>query len=176
MPARLTLYPADQPARQFPLDPERGNLIGRGPDCDLCIEDPHLSRRHATLAVSDGRWRIGDLGSKNGTTLAGRTQGETALQDGDWISFGGLLGRFTDLSEAQAAADDRNTRARWDDTIRRSRHLDPKADVDAVLRQMLSSSMELAALQRGFVMLAGSDGQLEVRARAGGIEPGCGCA
>jgi pSer/pThr/pTyr-binding forkhead associated (FHA) protein len=171
MPARLTVYPADQPARQFPLDPERGNLIGRDPDCDLRIEDPRLSRRHALIAVSEGRWRFADLGSKNGTTLAGRLSDENALHDGDWISFGGLLGRFADLSEAQAVADEKHARTRWEDTFRRSGRLDPKAEVDAVLQQVLSSSMDLAGAQRGFVMLADSDGQLEVRARTGGIDP-----
>ncbi len=171
MPARLTVYLPDQPAHQFPLDPERHYLIGRGPDCDLQIEDPRLSRRHARLAVADGCWRCGDLGSKNGTTLAGRAPGETALQHGDWISFGGLLGQFADLTDAQLAADEQRVRARWDDTIGRSRHLDPKADVDQLLQQMLASSMELAGAQRGFVMLAGVDGQLVVRARAGGVDP-----
>ena len=129
MPARLTVYLPDQPARQFPLDPERSHLIGRGPDCDLRIEDSRLSRRHAEIAVSGGCWRFGDLGSKNGTTLAGREPGEATLRDGDWISFGGLLGRFAELTEAQVAAIEHQTRTRWDDTVGRSRRLDPKADV-----------------------------------------------
>ena len=171
MPARLTVYPPDQPALLFPLDPERGHLIGRGPDCDLRIDDPRLSRQHARLAVCGGSWHFGDLDSKNGTTLAGRAPGETALQHGDWISFGGLLGQFADLTEAQLAADQQGVRARWDDTIRRSRRLDPKSDVEALLQQMLSSAMELAGAQRGFVMLAGVDGGLTVRASAGGVNP-----
>jgi putative methionine-R-sulfoxide reductase with GAF domain len=171
MPARLTVYPPDQPARQFSLDPERGHLIGRGPDCDLRIEDPRLSRRHALLAVTDGCWRFGDLGSKNGTTLAGHTHGENMLHHGDWISFGGLLGQFADLTDAQVAADAQDARTRWDDTIGRSRRLDPRTDVDVLLQQMLASSMELAGAQRGFVMLAGVDGRLAVRARAGGVDP-----
>jgi pSer/pThr/pTyr-binding forkhead associated (FHA) protein len=171
MPARLTVYPPDQPARQFLLDPERGCLIGRGPDCDLHIEDSRLSRRHARLAVNDGCWRFGDLGSKNGTMLAGRAPGETALQNGDWISFGGLLGQFADLSDAELAADERRAHARREDTISRSRQLDPQAGVDALLQQVLRSLMELAGAQRGFVMLAGSDRQLAVRAHAGGVDP-----
>lgn len=171
MPARLTVYPPDQPARQFLLDPEREHLVGRGPDCDLHIDDPRLSRLHARLAVHDGCWRFGDLGSKNGTMLAGRATGETALRDGDWISFGGLLGKFADLTAAELADDEREIHRRWDDTIGRSKRLDPKADVDVLLRQMLDSSMELAGARRGFVMLAGLDGELEVRARAGGLDP-----
>src|SRR5688572_12316245 len=171
MPARLTVYPPDQPARQFPLDPERGYLIGRGPDCDLRIEDPRISRHHARLAVSDGSWHFGDLGSKNGTTLAGRMPGDAVLNHGDWISFGGLLGQFADLSDAELAADEQGRRERWDDTVSRCRRLDAKADLDVLLQQMLSSSMELAGAHRGFVMLAGADGELAVRARAGGVDP-----
>ncbi|MEX2149723.1 MAG: GAF domain-containing protein [Steroidobacteraceae bacterium] len=171
MPARLTVYPPDQPARQFSLDPERDHLIGRGQDCDLRIEDPRLSRRHARLAIADGCWRMGDLGSKNGTMLAGRASGDSTLHDGDWISFGGLLGKFADLTDAELAADEREMQQRWDDTIGRSRRLDPRADLDVLLQQMLSASMELAGAQRGFVMLAGVGGELEVRARAGGVDP-----
>lgn len=171
MPARLTLYPPDQPACQFPLDPERGHLIGRGPDCDLRIEDPRLSRRHASLTLSGSCWHFGDLGSKNGTTLAGRAVGETALRDGDWISFGGLLGQFADLSDERFAVELQGARSRWEDTIGHSRRLDPHADVDGLLHQMLGASMELAGAERGFVMLADVNGRLQARARAGGVDP-----
>jgi pSer/pThr/pTyr-binding forkhead associated (FHA) protein/putative methionine-R-sulfoxide reductase with GAF domain len=171
VPARLTLYPTDQPTRQFSLDPECRHLVGRGSDCDLRVDDPRLSRRHAWLAVAEGCWRFGDLDSKNGTTRAGRTADDAALRDGDWISFGGLLGQFADLSAARCAAEERRTRIRWEDTIDRSRRLDPKADVDELLQQMLGASMELAGAQRGYVMLADEHGGLAVRARAGGIDP-----
>ncbi len=171
MPARLTVYPSDQPARQFSLDPSREHLIGRGPDCDLHVEDSRLSRRHARLALAGGRWHFSDLGSKNGTTLAGRMAGDSALRDGDWISFGGLLGQFSDLSEEKLAAEQERARTRWEETFERSRRLDPKADVDRLLQQVLSSSMDLAGAERGFVMLTGVDGQLQPRAQAGGVDP-----
>ncbi len=171
MPARLTVYPPDQPARQFRLDPDRDYLLGRASDCDLRIEDPRLSRHHARLALADGCWRYGDLGSKNGTTLAGRAAGDTALRSGDWISFGGMLGQFDELSEERLAAEQQAARKRWDDTVRRSRGLDPAANVDRLLQQMLASSIELAGAERGFVMLADETGRLQVRARAGGVEP-----
>ena len=53
MPARLTVYPPDQPSRQFRLDPDRGYLLGRAADCDLRIEDPRLSRHHARLTLAE---------------------------------------------------------------------------------------------------------------------------
>lgn len=171
MPARLTVYPPDRPARQFRLEPDRHYLVGRAPDCDLRIEDPRLSRHHARLAIADGCWRFGDLGSKNGTSLAGRVAGDNALRHGDWISFGGMLGRFDELSDERLAAEERGARTRWDDTVRRSRGLDPAAGVDRLLQQMLAASMELAGAERGFVMLADAQGLLQVRARAGGVSP-----
>jgi len=167
MPARLTIYPPDQPALHFPLDAKRAHLIGRGADCDLCIDDTRLSRRHARLTLAGARWRLRDLDSKNGTMLPGQAPGACALSDGDWISFGGLLGRFAILSDERLAAEEQLARTRWDDTIDLSRRLDPHADVDVLLNQILHASLELAGAQRGFVMLADPGGRLQVQARAG---------
>lgn len=51
----------------FPL-PARGSvLVGRGDECDLRIEDPSVSRKHATIMVDGTGVRIVDLGSANGT-------------------------------------------------------------------------------------------------------------
>lgn len=97
--------------------------------------------------------------------------GDTVLCDGDWISFGGLLGQFAELSDERVAAEERRTRLRWDDTIGHSRRLDPRIGVESLLEQILAASMELAGTQRGFVMLAGLDGQLQARASAGGVDP-----
>jgi len=44
------------------------NLVGRSSqECDLCIDDASLSRRHAVLTVGTGRALLKDLGSKNRT-------------------------------------------------------------------------------------------------------------
>jgi len=42
-------------------------VLGRGPDCDLQLDDERISRHHARLVERDGRIRIEDLGSTNGT-------------------------------------------------------------------------------------------------------------
>jgi len=49
-------------------------VIGRSEDCDLVLDDPTISRRHARVTVSRAGRRlvIGDLGSRNGTVVAGR--------------------------------------------------------------------------------------------------------
>ena len=49
-------------------------VIGRSQGCDVVLDDPTVSRRHARVIVHriGGRPVIGDLGSRNGTTVAGR--------------------------------------------------------------------------------------------------------
>jgi pSer/pThr/pTyr-binding forkhead associated (FHA) protein len=65
--------------------------IGRGDDCDLIIRDPALSRRHAAITWTGANWRIEDLGSANGTTVAGRTISTADLSRDDIVSFGGQV-------------------------------------------------------------------------------------
>jgi len=46
--------------------------IGRDEACEIHLDDPMISRRHAEVSHSDGLWWIQDLGSRNGTTLDGK--------------------------------------------------------------------------------------------------------
>ncbi|MBV7432874.1 FHA domain-containing protein FhaB/FipA [Dermabacteraceae bacterium P13101] len=48
-------------------------LIGRAPECTLVLDDEYVSSRHARIMNRGGEWFVEDLGSKNGTLLAGRT-------------------------------------------------------------------------------------------------------
>jgi transcriptional regulator with PAS, ATPase and Fis domain len=45
--------------------------IGRGDDADVTIDDRRMSRRHAELSRANGRWRVRDLDSHNGTFVDG---------------------------------------------------------------------------------------------------------
>jgi pSer/pThr/pTyr-binding forkhead associated (FHA) protein len=46
-------------------------VIGRSPSCDLALEDPLISRRHARIQVTKDDAMISDLGSRNGTLVNG---------------------------------------------------------------------------------------------------------
>jgi diguanylate cyclase (GGDEF)-like protein len=55
------------------LAPGREYLIGRDPSCcDIVLDDPQVSRRHASLSFRDGIVRLQDEGSLNGTWIEGR--------------------------------------------------------------------------------------------------------
>lgn len=77
------------------LPPLRGVdelTVGRQPDCDLVVDDPSVSKRHAVLRWKEDRrdCTVEDLQSLNGTWLnaSERVSGETHLRNGDIISFG----------------------------------------------------------------------------------------
>jgi hypothetical protein len=64
------------------------NTVGRMPDNDVVIEDPHISRRHCVIVVHSGSsdYEVHDVASKNGTFLNGsRLTGPALLRSGDGI-------------------------------------------------------------------------------------------
>ena len=68
-------------------------VIGRSRECDLVIDDPNVSRKHAELQREGGGWSIRDLGSTNGIKLNGRRSDGGPLSPGDEITLG--LSRLT---------------------------------------------------------------------------------
>jgi DNA-binding winged helix-turn-helix (wHTH) protein len=74
---------------------EGENLLGRTDDAVAWIDSPTVSRRHARIVVSEGRATIEDLGSKNGTCVAGRRiDRATTLEGGDQIELGSVAMTF----------------------------------------------------------------------------------
>lgn len=64
-------------------------IIGRHGAADIRFPDMSISRYHAVLCVSNGVWRVIDLGSKSGTFVNGkRVQEQMILKDCDEIRFG----------------------------------------------------------------------------------------
>jgi hypothetical protein len=64
-------------------------IIGRSSECQITIEDPLMSRKHARVSIQGDEATISDLGSRNGVRVNGRlTKGEHPLKDGDRIRLG----------------------------------------------------------------------------------------
>ncbi|MCL0099710.1 FHA domain-containing protein, partial [Dehalococcoidia bacterium] len=47
------------------------NVIGRDAGCDLPVNDPYISRKHALISVKEGKASIADLGSLGGVKVNG---------------------------------------------------------------------------------------------------------
>ena len=81
------------------------SVIGRDRGCAVHIDAESVSRRHARLNVTGREASIEDLGSKNGTWIAGeRIQGVVQLSDGVRFRVGSEMVRF------EMAVDQRPTR------------------------------------------------------------------
>ncbi|MBY0372191.1 GGDEF domain-containing protein, partial [bacterium] len=65
--------------------------LGRDAACEICIDDPHVSRVHAEFDLVDGALVIRDLGSTNGVFVNGNRIREQKLSDGDKILVGTRL-------------------------------------------------------------------------------------
>jgi hypothetical protein len=46
--------------------------LGRDESCEVHLDDPMISRRHAEVVHAEGHWWLQDLGSRNGTMLNGK--------------------------------------------------------------------------------------------------------
>jgi hypothetical protein len=63
--------------------------IGRDAKCDVAVNDPSVSRRHAKLTFEAGAYELEDLASSNGTFIGGeRVRGKARLPLGQSVTFG----------------------------------------------------------------------------------------
>lgn len=90
----ITVSPKQQEPRT--IEVRSGVIVlGRAPDSNLVIDDPHVSSRHARLEVHNGGAWLSDLDSTNGTVVGGRR-----IQAPVWIdapgefSIGGIQVRL----------------------------------------------------------------------------------
>jgi two-component system cell cycle response regulator len=81
--------------RRIPLE-QTLFTIGRSSRCDLFIDQDAVSRKHAEIAHTKGRYVIYDQRSRNGTHVNDERVTERVLADGDKIQIGQTL--FTFLS------------------------------------------------------------------------------
>jgi len=64
-------------------------VVGKHSDCQVVLPDPKVSRRHARFSERDGKVFVQDLGSTNGTHLAGHAvEKETAIEAGAVVEIG----------------------------------------------------------------------------------------
>jgi pSer/pThr/pTyr-binding forkhead associated (FHA) protein len=66
----------------------KGTTLGRDKSCDLVLNSPKISKRHAHILFEGGAFRVRDLGSTNGIQIDGRKVDDHALTHGNRIGIG----------------------------------------------------------------------------------------
>jgi pSer/pThr/pTyr-binding forkhead associated (FHA) protein len=131
-------------------------LIGRSSSCNVVLDAPLVSRRHAVLDVDVDRAAIADLSSRNGVFVNGvRVRGTRVLHDGDTISLGA---ETLDVNIGTVALSGRPTRTdRREDTVTGMKAVVVEEPEDEGRTTLVSDDLELVgavaerALQAGHV-------------------------
>jgi hypothetical protein len=63
-------------------------VIGRLPECDVTLDDPNVSRRHAEVRWDGRGYVVHDLGSMNGTLVNDVRVSDSRLETGDVVTIG----------------------------------------------------------------------------------------
>lgn len=166
MSARLTAYLPDGAAADRLLRPPSPVHIGRSGDCGVVIDHPSVSRVHARLDHENGRWRLTDMDSKNGTFVGGVRIASQVLEEVSWLRVGDVACEFRPLdAEALARAEQRLSARRTASIVLTQRVEQHKALPDLV-EATLAAVVELSGCERGFLLVQGPEG-LAVRAWQG---------
>lgn len=173
--AEARLHVSDSQGRRVVVLDRPLFLIGRRTAADLQIVSTDVSREHAEIVQEDGRFTLRDRGSRYGTFVNGEQITERALQHGDRIR----LGR-TDAIELIFATDAAKTTGFLDASSSDGTNLKQMAAIfdglralgsgrmlDEVLTVVMDSALEVTKAERGFMMLANPEGELEFKIARG---------
>ena len=151
-------------------------LIGRRTAADLQLVNADVSREHAEIANDGLKYLLRDRGSRYGTFVNGEQVTERALQHGDRIRLGRTdaieLVFMTDgsssthisgLRDIGSDADLRQMAA----ILNGLRALGSGRVLEEVLTLVLDSALEVTKAERGIIMLARPDGELEFKTARG---------
>ena len=103
--ARLCLLDENGETTQLWELGSRALAIGRDQSADVVISDDTLSRRHFVIAPEGSDYALKDLGSQNGTWVAGQRATTATLRDNDCIIAGRSTFLFTTHVGHRAALD-----------------------------------------------------------------------
>jgi two-component system, cell cycle response regulator len=103
----LILYSGPHSGERYALQGERLR-IGRAPECEICLDGPSISRRHADLVLQGAEVVLHDLGSVNGTHLnEERVGAPTLMREGDRLRLGDMVLKFHAAGSVDALLHDR---------------------------------------------------------------------
>lgn len=117
-------------------------LIGRDPDiCDIALDNPHLSRRHALVVPLDGEYTLIDFKSMNGVMIKDQQHRVTKLSDGDVIQLAGETLQFFREKRDRSPA----PRAREEEgNLQHLLNLSQKARTATCREALIESALEVA--------------------------------
>jgi len=162
------LVVSDSVGRRVVPIAKRTLTVGRRSACDVRVTGSHVSRLHAEITMADGVCTLRDAGSSFGTFVNGERTTEGVLVHGDRIRLGDspdteivFLTGDDPPSARQSAVAAANELRHMAGLLEGLRALGSGRVLDDVLAIVLDSAIDITGAERGFVMLANREGQLE---------------
>jgi serine phosphatase RsbU (regulator of sigma subunit) len=176
-PATVILVEGSE-QRMLKLDP-LPFTVGRLPENSLVLTQAFVSRAHAKIEPLDDGYVLVDSGSRHGTYVNGLRVERHVLAPRDRIQFGSLQAPslvFGDQPPERATTErdllsklhslTENTselgKLRW--LLDAARDLNNAGAMESVLASLIEATLSLTQAERGYVLLAGPDGQLALAA------------
>jgi serine/threonine protein kinase/uncharacterized RDD family membrane protein YckC len=103
----IALWLVGSAGQTYALKP--GSLVmGRGSQCDICLDDPQASREHAVLKFDGQRCIVYDQDTINGTFINKRWVGPEghSFNPGDQLTIGETTFTLTSVAPAEAASEE----------------------------------------------------------------------
>ncbi|GAA4354935.1 FHA domain-containing protein [Kangiella marina] len=166
MPARITACYPDKPAKESVLFEDSHYQVGRDHDCEVRLNHPSVSRKHAFVESSGEHWFLKDGLSSNGVKVNGESVVDRELSTNDLISLGDINCLFELQSQQQLDATNAHNAWRIQQSRKSYNELAHQSLLDA-LDEQLFSLLNLTGTQRGLVMLGNSPETLTVCAAKG---------
>jgi pSer/pThr/pTyr-binding forkhead associated (FHA) protein len=91
MPYAIRVLTGPDQGEIYPLFENREITIGHGPTCNILVADKYVSRFHCQIVVAEGRCRLTDLESTNGTFVNEERVTDCELKCGCQIRVGKTL-------------------------------------------------------------------------------------
>ncbi len=101
--ARIRVTLPDGGGQEIEID--RAMTLGRHPDCEICVDEPSISKRHCTFSVApDGQLSVSNRSATNPMKVNHVKADECRLREGDVINVG--LCRIVVVSTASSEGED----------------------------------------------------------------------
>jgi len=169
------LHVTDSQGRRVVMLDRPAFLIGRRTSADLQIVSTDVSREHAEIVQENGRYVLRDRASRYGTFVNGEQVTERILQHGDRIRLGRTeaieLVFMTEGAKTtgflDSAASDASDLRQMAAIMNGLRALGSGRVLEEVLALVMDSALDVTKAERGFIMLANAEGELEFKIARG---------
>ncbi len=137
-------------------------VIGRHHDCNLVLEHPSVSKRHAQISWQGEAWQVRDLGSKNGIAVNGVPVKDRPLASDDLIALGSRELIFQEVAREQLDADLEDRFEKLRTALELTAQISGSSMLDKILDQVMAGLLRLTGADRAVLLLDEGEGQLQV--------------